>query len=106
MKGQVLNSDELPKLADGLKLNDMKKYDNMLTGYMQDKSFLTMVVDILWELEQQNSGLCEQLHEWRQSGMEKTPCTSLEDFLQVYREKVMLVADIIAPNQFWGFSGK
>lgn len=38
MKGQVLNSDELPKLADGLKLNDMKKYDNMLTGYMQDKS--------------------------------------------------------------------
>ena len=36
--------------------------------------------------------------------MEKTPCTSLEDFLQVYREKVMLVADIITPNQFWGFS--
>ncbi|XDB56451.1 hypothetical protein AB1E18_009919 [Capra hircus] len=88
LKGQVLNSDELPKLSDGQKLNDMKKYDNVLTGYMQNKSFLAMVVDILWELEQQNS-----------SGMEKTPCTSLEDFLQVYREKVMLVADIITPNQ-------
>ena len=30
--------------------------------------------------------------------MEKTPLTSLEDFLQVYREKVMLVADVITPN--------
>ena len=56
-KGQVLNSDELPKLSDGLKLNDMKKYDNVLTGYMRDKSFLAVVVDILWELEQQNSRL-------------------------------------------------
>ena len=52
-----MNSDELPKLSDGLKLNDMKKYDNVLTGYMRDKSFLAMVVDILWELEQQNSRL-------------------------------------------------
>ena len=57
LKGQVLNSDELPKLSDGQKLNDMKKYDNVLTGYMQNKSFLAMVVDILWELEQQNSRL-------------------------------------------------
>ena len=38
-------------------MNDMKKYDNVLTGYMQNKSFLAMVVDILWELEQQNSRL-------------------------------------------------
>ena len=53
----MLNSDELPKLSDGLKLNDMKKYDNVLTGYMRDKSFLAMVEDILWELEQQNSRL-------------------------------------------------
>ena len=56
-KGQVLNSDELPKLSDGLKLNDMKKYDNVLTGYMRDKSFLAMVVDIVQELKQQNPRL-------------------------------------------------
>ncbi|KAM7225072.1 hypothetical protein CapIbe_023049 [Capra ibex] len=32
--------------------------------------------------------------------MEKAPCTSPEDRLLVYRENVMLVADIITPNQF------
>lgn len=32
--------------------------------------------------------------------MEKAPCTLPEDHLLVYREKVVLVADIITPNQF------
>ena len=32
--------------------------------------------------------------------MEKAPCTSPEDRLLVYRENVVLVADIITPNQF------
>lgn len=32
--------------------------------------------------------------------MEKAPCTSPEDLLPVYREKVVPVADIITPNQF------
>ena len=32
--------------------------------------------------------------------MEKAPCTSPEDLLPVYREKVVPVADIITHNQF------
>lgn len=31
-KGQVLNSDELHELYDGLKLNSVNQYDYVLTG--------------------------------------------------------------------------
>ena len=31
-KGQVLNSDELQELYDGLKLNSVNQYDYVLTG--------------------------------------------------------------------------
>ncbi|XP_015685814.2 pyridoxal kinase, partial [Protobothrops mucrosquamatus] len=70
-KGQVLNSNELHELYEGLKLNNVNHYDYVLTGYTRDKSFLAMVVDIVQELKQQNSNL-------------------------VY----VPVADIITPNQF------
>uniref|UniRef100_A0A8P0PII2 Pyridoxal kinase n=1 Tax=Canis lupus familiaris TaxID=9615 RepID=A0A8P0PII2_CANLF len=82
-KGQVLNSDELHELYEGLKLNDVNKYDYVLTGYTRDKSFLASVVDIVRELKQQNSKLYVP-----------------EDLLPVYKEKVVPVADIITPNQF------
>uniref|UniRef100_A0A8I3P3Y0 Pyridoxal kinase n=1 Tax=Canis lupus familiaris TaxID=9615 RepID=A0A8I3P3Y0_CANLF len=82
-KGQVLNSDELHELYEGLKLNNVNKYDYVLTGYTRDKSFLASVVDIVRELKQQNSKLYVP-----------------EDLLPVYKEKVVPVADIITPNQF------
>nr|KAF6379769.1 pyridoxal kinase [Myotis myotis] len=56
-KGQVLNADELHEVYEGLKLNNVNKYDYVLTGYTRDKSFLAMVVDIVRELKQQNSRL-------------------------------------------------
>ncbi|ERE86846.1 pyridoxal kinase-like protein [Cricetulus griseus] len=56
-KGQVLNSQELHELYEGLKMNSVNKYDYVLTGYTRDKSFLAMVVDIVQELKQQNSQL-------------------------------------------------
>eukprot|EP00073_Rattus_norvegicus_P054887 XP_017457324.1 PREDICTED: pyridoxal kinase-like isoform X1 [Rattus norvegicus] len=56
-KGQVLTSQELHALYEGLKANNVNKYDYVLTGYTRDKSFLTMVVDIVKELKQQNSKL-------------------------------------------------
>ncbi|XP_049566370.1 pyridoxal kinase isoform X1 [Orcinus orca] len=100
-KGQVLNSDELHELYDGLKLNDVNKYDYVLTGYTRDKSFLAMVVDIVRELKQQNSRLvyvCDPVmgDKWNGEGSMYVP----EDLLPVYREKVVPVADIITPNQF------
>ncbi|KFO97311.1 Pyridoxal kinase, partial [Calypte anna] len=56
-KGQVLNSNELHELYEGLKLNKVNRYDYVLTGYTRDTSFLAMVVDIIQELKQQNSNL-------------------------------------------------
>ncbi|NP_999108.1 pyridoxal kinase [Sus scrofa] len=100
-KGQVLNSDELHALYEGLKLNNVNQYDYVLTGYTRDKSFLAMVVDIVRELKQQNPRLvyvCDPVmgDKWDGEGSMYVP----EDLLPVYREKVVPVADIITPNQF------
>ncbi|XP_025719315.1 pyridoxal kinase isoform X1 [Callorhinus ursinus] len=100
-KGQVLNSDELHELYEGLKLNNVNKYDYVLTGYTRDKSFLASVVDIVQELKKQNSKLvyvCDPVmgDEWNGQGSMYVP----EDLLPVYKEKVVPVADIITPNQF------
>lgn len=100
-KGQVLNSQELHELYEGLKLNSVNKYDYVLTGYTRDKSFLAMVVDIVRELKQQNSRLvyvCDPVmgDKWNGEGSMYVP----QDLLPVYREKVVPVADIITPNQF------
>ncbi|XP_037686814.1 pyridoxal kinase isoform X2 [Choloepus didactylus] len=100
-KGQVLNSDELHELYEGLRLNKVNKYDYVLTGYTRDKSFLAMVVDIVQELKQQNTKLvyvCDPVmgDKWDGEGSMYVP----EDLLPVYKEKVVPVADIITPNQF------
>nr|XP_003218993.1 PREDICTED: pyridoxal kinase [Anolis carolinensis] len=100
-KGQVLNSDELHELYEGLKLNNVNHYDYVLTGYTRDKSFLAMVVDIVQELKQQNSNLvyvCDPVmgDKWSGEGYMYVP----EDLFPVYKEKVVPVADIITPNQF------
>ncbi|XP_040588372.1 pyridoxal kinase [Mesocricetus auratus] len=100
-KGQVLNSQELHELYEGLKMNSVNKYDYVLTGYTRDKSFLAMVVDIVRELKQQNSMLmyvCDPVmgDKWNGEGSMYVP----QDLLPVYRDKVVPVADIITPNQF------
>ncbi|XP_038277207.2 pyridoxal kinase [Dermochelys coriacea] len=100
-KGQVLNSDELHELYEGLKLNNVNHYDYVLTGYTRDASFLAMVVDIVQELKQQNSNLvyvCDPVmgDKWNGEGSMYVP----KDLLPVYRDKVVPIADIITPNQF------
>ncbi|XP_021525109.1 pyridoxal kinase [Aotus nancymaae] len=100
-KGQVLNSDELQELYEGLKLNNVNKYDYVLTGYTRDKSFLAMVVDIVRELKQQNPRLvyvCDPVLGDKRDG--EGSMYVPEDLLPVYKEKVVPVADIITPNQF------
>ncbi|XP_006137992.2 pyridoxal kinase isoform X1 [Pelodiscus sinensis] len=100
-KGQVLNSDELHELYEGLKLNNVNRYDYVLTGYTRDASFLAMVVDIVQELKQQNSNVvyvCDPVmgDKWDGEGSMYVP----KDLLPVYRDKIVPVADIITPNQF------
>uniref|UniRef100_M3XJF6 Pyridoxal kinase n=1 Tax=Latimeria chalumnae TaxID=7897 RepID=M3XJF6_LATCH len=100
-KGQVLNADELHELYEGLKLNNVNHYDYVLTGYMRDRSFLKMVVEIVQELKRQNPKLvyvCDPVlgDKWNGEGSMYVP----EDLLPVYKEIVVPVADIITPNQF------
>ncbi|KAM9206028.1 pyridoxal kinase isoform 2-T2 [Mergus octosetaceus] len=72
-KGQVLNSDELHELYEGLKLNKVNQYDYVLT-------------------------VCDPVmgDKWNGEGSMYVP----KDLLPVYRDKVVPVADIITPNQF------
>ncbi|XP_053561692.1 pyridoxal kinase [Bombina bombina] len=100
-KGQVLNAEELQELYEGLKLNQVTRYDYVLTGYMRDASFLARVVDIVQELKQQNPKLvyvCDPVlgDKWNGEGSMYVP----EELLPVYKNLVVPVADIITPNQF------
>uniref|UniRef100_A0A8C0H0D4 Pyridoxal kinase n=1 Tax=Chelonoidis abingdonii TaxID=106734 RepID=A0A8C0H0D4_CHEAB len=100
-KGQMLNSDELHELYEGLKLNNVNHYDYVLTGYTRDASFLATVVDIVQELKLQNSDLvyvCDPVmgDKWKGEGSMYVP----KELLPVYRDRVVPVADIITPNQF------
>uniref|UniRef100_A0A674P124 pyridoxal kinase n=1 Tax=Takifugu rubripes TaxID=31033 RepID=A0A674P124_TAKRU len=56
-KGQVLTAEELQVLYEGIKLNQVNRYDYILTGYSRDNSFLEMVVDIILELKKTNPSL-------------------------------------------------
>ncbi|XP_062060597.1 pyridoxal kinase isoform X2 [Lepus europaeus] len=72
-KGQVLTSDELHELYEGLRLNSVNQYDYVLT-------------------------VCDPVmgDKWSGEGSMYVP----EDLLPVYRDQVVPVADIITPNQF------
>ncbi|KAK1905373.1 Pyridoxal kinase [Dissostichus eleginoides] len=92
-RGQVLTADELHVLYEGIKLNNVHKYDYVLTGYTRDTSFLEMVVDIVQELKRANPNLvyvCDPVL-GDHGSMNLYP---------VYKNKVVPVADIITPNQF------
>ncbi|KAK6310053.1 hypothetical protein J4Q44_G00199340 [Coregonus suidteri] len=98
-KGQVLTADELNVLYEGIKLNNVNRYDYVLTGYTRDTSFLETVVDIVQELKRLNPKLvyvsvCDPV--MGDQGTMYVP----ENILPVYRDKVVAVADILTPNQF------
>uniref|UniRef100_H3CJ93 Pyridoxal kinase n=1 Tax=Tetraodon nigroviridis TaxID=99883 RepID=H3CJ93_TETNG len=96
-KGQVLTAEELHVLYEGIKLNQVNRYDYVLTGYSRDKSFLEMVVDIILELKAANPSMvyvCDPV--MGDHGAMYVP----ENLLPVYREKIVPLSDILTPNQF------
>uniref|UniRef100_A0ABK0LHK5 Pyridoxal kinase n=1 Tax=Rattus norvegicus TaxID=10116 RepID=A0ABK0LHK5_RAT len=72
-KGQVLTSQELHALYEGLKANNVNKYDYVLT-------------------------VCDPVMGDKRNG--EGSMYVPQDLLPVYREKVVPMADIITPNQF------
>ena len=96
-KGQVLNSNELKDLYEGLKLNNINHYTHLLTGYVGSKSFLEEVVNVLSDLRKVNPNLvfvCDPV--MGDHGKFYVP----EALLPVYRDQILPLADIITPNQF------
>uniref|UniRef100_A0AAQ4Q3C2 pyridoxal kinase n=1 Tax=Gasterosteus aculeatus aculeatus TaxID=481459 RepID=A0AAQ4Q3C2_GASAC len=85
-KGQVLTAEELNVLYEGIKLNQVNRYDYILTGYSRDSSFLETVVDIIQELKKANPSLvyvCDPV--MGDHGAMYVP----EYLLPVYRDKVV-----------------
>ncbi|XP_067848514.1 pyridoxal (pyridoxine, vitamin B6) kinase a [Heptranchias perlo] len=100
-KGQTMTAAELQTLYQGLKLNDVTRYDYVLTGYTRDTSFLEKVMEIIQELRRQNPKLvyvCDPVMGDKRNGDGYMYVP--EDLLPVYKEKVVPLADIITPNQY------
>ncbi|XP_072115929.1 pyridoxal kinase-like isoform X2 [Mobula birostris] len=100
-KGQVMTAGELQTLYEGLRLNDVTRYDYVLTGYTRDTSFLEKVMEIIKELRRQNPKLvyvCDPVMGDKRNGDGYMYVP--ENLLPVYKEKVVPLADIITPNQY------
>lgn len=55
LKGQVLESEDLRTLYEGLKLNDLnKRYTHLLTGYARSQSFLETVHEVVQHVKSLN----------------------------------------------------
>ncbi|XP_054165504.1 pyridoxal kinase-like [Oppia nitens] len=97
-KGQVLDSRDLLTVFDGLVKNDLhKQYTHILTGYAKNESFLESVLEVVNTVKQANPGaiyLCDPV--MGDNGQMYVP----QELLPVYKDKIILIADILTPNQF------
>lgn len=96
-KGQVLNSDDLACLYDGLQENGISSFSHILTGYIGSQSFLEKVAEIVVDLKKKNPSLvyvCDPV--MGDNGEMYVPA----ELLPVYIDKILPIADIVTPNQF------
>lgn len=96
-KGQVLNAEELAELMSGLQINDLDNVSHLLTGYVGSASFLEQVYETVKQLKKKNPELvyvCDPV--MGDNGQMYVP----EELLEIYRDKLIPLADVITPNQF------
>lgn len=97
IRGQVLQSDELRVLFEGLELNNIHNYSHLLTGYCGSESFLREIINVLKKLRGANPNLvyvCDPV--LGDHGKYYVP----ETLLPIYRDELLPFADVITPNQF------
>lgn len=104
-RDQVLNSDNLRSIMDGLDRNHLNKYSHVLTGYVGSVSFLTQIVTEVAELKKLNPSLryhCDPVLG------DNEEFYVPEDLVQIYRDQVLPIADVITPNDFevWKLTGE
>lgn len=95
--GQILNSEQLGELYDGLKANGLNRYSHLLTGYIGSASFLNQVKDVVLDLKKENPSLiyvCDPV--MGDNGKLYVP----EELCKIYQESIIPYADIVTPNQF------
>nr|CAG4648752.1 EOG090X09AY [Polyphemus pediculus] len=96
-KGSVLNSTELGDLMTGLQMNDLDTFSHILTGYVGSVSFLEQVFEGIQHLKTVNPNsvyVCDPV--MGDNGHLYVP----KELLEIYRDKLIPIADIITPNQF------
>ncbi|VDN51274.1 unnamed protein product [Dracunculus medinensis] len=97
VKGQRLNDEQLREIYEGLKLNNINKYSYVLTGYCGNESFLLKIADIVKDVKATNPEVifvCDPV--LGDNGKYYTP----KELMPVYRDVIIPLADIIAPNTF------
>jgi pyridoxine kinase len=97
--GDVLNGDQLRSILTGLEQNDLlQDVGHLLTGYIGSESFLTAVLQVLTTLRKDGKNkvrfICDPV--LGDGGKFYVP----EELVQVYRERVIPLADVVTPNQF------
>lgn len=104
VRGDVLKGEQLRAILEGLVANNLlHPIGHLLTGYIGSESFLIEVLDVLTTLRQQN-------HQQKQHNPVRFVCDPVlgdngrlyvpESLVQVFREKVIPMADVVTPNQF------
>lgn len=96
-KGQVLDERELEGLMDGLHRNGLDYYTHLLTGYIGSAGFLKYIAHVVKQLREVNPDLvyvCDPV--MGDNGKMYVP----EELLEIYKNTILPLADIITPNQF------
>jgi len=94
---QVLGSEQLKSLMDGLHSNHLNRFSHVLTGYVGSDSFLTQIATEVQRLKKIDPSLkyhCDPvLGDHDQFYVPQT-------LVQIYRQTVLPIADVITPNDF------
>uniref|UniRef100_A0A7G3AYM1 Pyridoxal kinase n=1 Tax=Lutzomyia longipalpis TaxID=7200 RepID=A0A7G3AYM1_LUTLO len=98
IRGQKMNDSELTDVFEGIVLNDLHgMYSHLLTGYIGTPQFLKKIVDVVKTLKKANPNLvffCDPV--MGDNGKFYVP----ETFVDIYRDELIPLADIVSPNQF------
>lgn len=98
LTGEVMNGDQLLQILKGLEDNSLlEEIGHVLTGYIGSITFLDSVLNVLERVKKYNKNfvyVCDPV--LGDEGKFYVP----PELVQVYREKVIPLADVVTPNQF------
>jgi pyridoxine kinase len=98
LTGEVMNGEQLMQILKGLEDNSLlEEIGHVLTGYIGNITFLNSVLNVLERVKKYNPNffyVCDPV--LGDEGKFYVP----QELVQVYREMVIPLADVVTPNQF------